>query len=183
MVTDRITLNLIALYLDQFQQNQGTIDSIEISKVTKSFGSPKSLASFQDLRSFKQFVNQNAPLVTTEEIECFPLSLYELKSFNVTIDLGTSTSSKNFVINNNRTFQTDSKNIASANGAAKYIINEQVQKLQKAIEDSKEDIAELKKKEADAKKKVAALSKPTGESFQPLEETVSEKFRRLMNNV
>ena len=60
---------------------------------------------------------------------------------------------------------------------------EQVQKLQKAIEDSKEDIAELKKKEADAKKKVAALSKPKGESFQPLEETVSEKFRRLMNNV
>ena len=60
---------------------------------------------------------------------------------------------------------------------------EQVQKLQKAIEDSKEDIAELKKKEAEAKKKVAALSKPTGESFQPLEETVSEKFRRLMNNV
>ena len=60
---------------------------------------------------------------------------------------------------------------------------EQVQKLQKAIEDSKEDIAELKKKEADAKKKLATLSKPTGESFQPLEESVSEKFRRLMNNV
>ena len=60
---------------------------------------------------------------------------------------------------------------------------EKVQKLQKAIEDSKEDIAELKKKEADAKKKLAALSKPTGESFQPLEESVSEKFRRLMNNV
>jgi len=60
---------------------------------------------------------------------------------------------------------------------------EKVQKLQKAIEDSKEDIAELKKKEADAKKKLAALSKPKGESFQPLEETVSEKFRRLMNNV
>jgi hypothetical protein len=60
---------------------------------------------------------------------------------------------------------------------------EKVQKLQKAIEDSKEDIAELKKKEADAKKKLATLSKPTGESFQPLEESVSEKFRRLMNNV
>lgn len=58
-----------------------------------------------------------------------------------------------------------------------------VQKLQKAIEDSKEDIAELKKKEADAKKKLAALSKPTGESFQPLEETVSEKFRRLTQNM
>ena len=60
---------------------------------------------------------------------------------------------------------------------------EKVQKLQKAIEDSKEDIAELKKMEADAKKKLAALSKPKGESFQPLKETVSEKFRRLMNNV
>jgi len=60
---------------------------------------------------------------------------------------------------------------------------EKVQKLQKAIEDSKEDIAELKKKEADAKKKLAALSKPTGESLQPLEESISEKFRRLMNNV
>ena len=57
---------------------------------------------------------------------------------------------------------------------------EKVQKLQKAIEDSKEDIGELKKKEADAKKKLAAL---VPESFQPLEETVSEKFRRLMNNV
>jgi len=59
---------------------------------------------------------------------------------------------------------------------------EQVQKLQKAIEDSKEDIAELKKREADAKKQLANLSKPK-ESFQPLEESVSEKFRRLMKNV
>jgi len=58
---------------------------------------------------------------------------------------------------------------------------EQVQKLQKAIEDSKEDIAELKKREADAKKQLANLSKPK-ESFQPLEESVSSKFRRLMEN-
>ena len=57
---------------------------------------------------------------------------------------------------------------------------EKVQKLQKAIEDSKEDIAELKKKEAEAKKKLAAL---VPESFSPLDESVSEKFRRLMKNV
>ena len=56
---------------------------------------------------------------------------------------------------------------------------EKVQKLQKSIEDSKEDIAELKKKEADAKKKLAALP----ESFTYVAESVSEKFRRLMNNV
>lgn len=115
MIVDRITLNLIALYLDQFQQNQGTIDSIEVTKVTKSFGSPKSLVAFPNLQSFKTFVNQNAPLIPTEDVECFPLSLYELKSFNVTVDLGESTSNKNFVINNNRTFKTDSRNIQSAN--------------------------------------------------------------------
>ena len=115
MITDRITLNLISLYLDQFQQNQGTISSIEVSKVTKSFGSPKSLVAFPDLQSFKLFVNQNAPLIMTEEVECFPLSLYELKSFNVTVDLGGTTSNKNFVINNNRVFTTDSSNIAPAN--------------------------------------------------------------------
>lgn len=115
MITDRITLNLIALYLDQFQQNQGIIDNIQISKVSKLLGSPKTLVAFNSLQSFKSFVQQNAPLVATEDIECFPLSLYELKSFNVTIDLGESTSNKNYVINNNRTFTTDSKNIASAN--------------------------------------------------------------------
>ena len=60
---------------------------------------------------------------------------------------------------------------------------EKVQKLQKAIEDSKEDIAELKKQETEAKKKLAALSKPTGESFHAIDESVSEKFRRLMKNV
>ena len=57
---------------------------------------------------------------------------------------------------------------------------EKVQKLQKAIEDSKEDIDGLKGKEKAAKKKLDAL---VPESFQPLEESISEKFRRLMNNV
>ena len=57
---------------------------------------------------------------------------------------------------------------------------EKVQKLQKAIEDSKEDIADLKRKEAAAKKKLDAL---VPESVQPLEESISEKFRRLMDNV
>ena len=60
---------------------------------------------------------------------------------------------------------------------------EKVQALQKSIEDSKEDITGLKKQEAEAKKKVAALSKPTGESFHAIDESVSEKFRRLMKNV
>ena len=60
---------------------------------------------------------------------------------------------------------------------------EQVQKINKRIEDSKEDIAELKKKEAESKKKLASLSKPKGESFEYVAESVSQKFSRLMKNV
>ena len=57
---------------------------------------------------------------------------------------------------------------------------EKVQTLQKSIEDSKEDITGLKKQEAEAKKKLAAL---VPESFHAIDESVSEKFRRLMKNV
>jgi chromosome segregation ATPase len=60
---------------------------------------------------------------------------------------------------------------------------EQVQKINKRLEDSKEDIAELKKKEAESKKKLASLSKPKGESFEYVAESVSQKFSRLMKNV
>ena len=56
---------------------------------------------------------------------------------------------------------------------------EKVQKLQKAIEDSKEDIAGLKRQEAEAKKKLAALP----ESFEYVAESVSEKFARLRSNL
>ena len=56
---------------------------------------------------------------------------------------------------------------------------EKVQKLQKAIEDSKEDIAGLKRQEAEAKKKLAALP----ESFEYVAESVSEKFARLRKTI
>ena len=74
------------------------------------------------------------------------------------------------------------------------VSDEEVQKIEKRIEDHKEDIAELKKKEADAKKALAkqaederkakaAAAKGAKESFTPLVESVSQKFARLMNNV
>lgn len=56
---------------------------------------------------------------------------------------------------------------------------EKVQKLQKAIEDSKEDITGLRKQEAEAKKKLAALP----ESFEYVAESVSEKFARLRKTI
>jgi len=60
------------------------------------------------------------------------------------------------------------------------VSDEEVQNINKRIEDSKEDIAELKKKEADAKKK---LSAKVPESFEYVAESVSEKFARLRSNL
>ena len=60
------------------------------------------------------------------------------------------------------------------------VSDEEVQKINKRIEDSKEDIAELKKKEAEAKKK---LSAKVPESFEYVAESVSEKFARLRSNL
>ena len=115
MITDIISLNLIVLYLDQFEQNQGKIDSIEISVFNRFTDTTKGLVSFANINALKAYVAKNAPLISEEDVSCFPLNMYELKSFNVTIDLGESISNKNFVWNNNRTFQTDSANINQAN--------------------------------------------------------------------
>jgi len=60
------------------------------------------------------------------------------------------------------------------------VSDEAIQKINKRIEDSKEDIAELKKKEADAKKKLGAMQKESvTESYVPLVESISDKFKRL----
>ena len=70
------------------------------------------------------------------------------------------------------------------------VSDEEVQKIEKRIEDHKEDIAELKKKEADAKKALAKQAEAdrkakqaAKESFKYVAESVSEKFSRLMKNV
>ncbi len=74
------------------------------------------------------------------------------------------------------------------------VSDEEVQKIEKRIEDSKEDIAELKKKEADAKKALAkqaeeerkaklAAAKTKKESFNYIAESVSAKFARLRPNL
>jgi hypothetical protein len=117
MITDRISLNLIEIYLDQFEQNQGTITDIEITKMVKGSESTKSLVSFANLGQLRAWIAENAPIIPLSEADCSPLSMYELKSFNViTIDLSGTTSNKNLVINNNRIeFKTDSRNIQSAN--------------------------------------------------------------------
>jgi len=114
MITDRISLNLIYIYLDQFQSNQGVIDNIQVSVKLKLEGNTKTI-KFSNLDNLKEFINQFAPLTNLSDISCFPLRLFELKSFNTVIDYGESNSNKNMVINNERIFTTTSRNIDSAN--------------------------------------------------------------------
>lgn len=122
MITDRISLNLLALYLEQFEANEGKIDSIELSFVSKYTGVNKGITAFPSIAALRQYINQYAPLTNVDEPECYPLNLYELKSFNVTSEFAKdgSTSNKNFIINRNRTFVTDSTNI---NKASMQILN------------------------------------------------------------
>ena len=97
----------------------------------------------------------------------------DIKSFNDNIEAERTTMNK----------ATEDLDAAKRDKKLGRASDEQVQAIMKRIEDSKEDIAELKRKEAEAKKKVAALSKPTGESFSPLDESVSDKFKRLRSNM
>tara|TARA_R100000544_G_C2216795_1_gene55038 strand:+ start:65 stop:1156 length:1092 start_codon:yes stop_codon:yes gene_type:complete len=70
------------------------------------------------------------------------------------------------------------------------VSDEEILKIEKGIEDSTEDIAELKLKEKNAKKELAKKGEEERkkemtkkESFEPLVESVSEKFARLRPNL
>ena len=112
MITDRISLNLIYIHLDQFQSNQGPIDNIQISVKLKLESNTKTI-NFSSLENLNEFINQFAPLTGVSDIACFPLRLFELKSFNTVIDFGESSSNKNTVINNERVFTTTSNKLPS----------------------------------------------------------------------
>tara|TARA_R110002096_G_scaffold279062_1_gene473236 strand:+ start:202 stop:729 length:528 start_codon:yes stop_codon:yes gene_type:complete len=114
MITDRISLNLIYIHLDQFQSNKGPINNIQISVKLKLESNTKTI-HFSSLENLNEFINKFAPLTGVGNIACFPLRLFELKSFNTVIDYGESSSNKNTVINNERTFTTTSRNIDTAN--------------------------------------------------------------------
>ena len=115
MITDRISLNLIEIYLDRFEQNEGPIDSIRISLSNRFSNSTKGLVEFANITALNDFISKNAPLISESKVSCFPLNMYELKSFNVTKELQDSVANKNFIQNNGSRFQTDSANINKAN--------------------------------------------------------------------
>tara|TARA_B110000093_G_C12904597_1_gene381949 strand:- start:207 stop:740 length:534 start_codon:yes stop_codon:yes gene_type:complete len=116
MITDRISLNLMYIHLDNFQSNQGHIYDIQIRASIKDGDiSPKTIPMTNGLIDLKQFINEFAPLTGVTDISCFPLRLYELKSFKIEIKNGESNSRVNNVVNDNRNFTTTSRNIEPAN--------------------------------------------------------------------
>jgi len=112
MITDFLTLNLIAIYLSKFESNQGDVNRIHVSIRSQESNVTKTIefSSIENLKGFAQLAN-----VDFSKIDCSDLKIYELKGFNTTIDLGGSTSNKNIVENIGNKFVKDSENINSAN--------------------------------------------------------------------
>lgn len=113
MVTDIITLKLVYVYLDRFQSNQGKVTSINLAIRSNHSDVTKSIV-FQDLEHLKTEINKYNGVSLTN-LECYDLHLYELKSFNVEIELNGLKSTKNVIQYNGSIYQSDSLNVNSAN--------------------------------------------------------------------
>jgi hypothetical protein len=107
MITDRISLNLAYIYLSQLQNTTGTITDIELVKIPFDKNYTKGTTRFSMLSDMHTYIQNNAQLIKFSDLECKPLSLYELKALNIVID----NSAKNFVYSENRVFKTKSINI------------------------------------------------------------------------
>jgi len=110
MISDRISLNLAYIYLRQFENTIGKITDIEMNKIPMVGNTNKGLTRFSDLPSVLTFIQNNAPLVPFDKLDCGPLSLYEIKAINVVID----NANKNLVTSDNRVFKTMSANVNQA---------------------------------------------------------------------
>lgn len=86
MITDRISLHIAYIYLQQFEEITGPISDISFSKKTLFENTTKTKPDFSNLTAFKTFIDTEAPLVAFDRLDCQPLSLYELKSLNVNIN-------------------------------------------------------------------------------------------------
>jgi hypothetical protein len=114
MITDRISLNLIYVHLKRFKANQGEINNIQIAVYDHESDFVKTI-HFSSVENLKEFIDRFAPAVHFNDIECFPLKMFELKSFNTIVEYENSNSNKNYIINNSRVFETTTKNIYTAN--------------------------------------------------------------------
>ena len=107
MITDRISLNLAYIYLSQVEETIGTLTDIELTKTPFNINRTKGPQRFQSLAELKTYIQHNAPLIPFDKLDCQPLALYEVKSFNTII----SNATKNFIYNEDRVFKTKSENV------------------------------------------------------------------------
>jgi hypothetical protein len=84
MVVDSLSLHLISIYLRIFDANEGEVSDIQISKETLDVNVKKSGPRYDTLSDFMDFVKETDDLVNYERINRERISLYKLKSFNIT---------------------------------------------------------------------------------------------------
>jgi len=100
MITDRISLNLLYIYLKRVEANEGPIKDIIIShRSNKDDRVEKTLPRFSSLTEIWEFIKKETSPGGFNNIHCMNLGLYQLKSFIVDKDKSPKAKYKsNFVV-------------------------------------------------------------------------------------
>lgn len=100
MITDRISLNLLYIYLKRVEANEGPINDIIIShRSNREDIIEKTLPRFSNLSSVWEFINKETSPGGFNNIHCLNLGLYRLKSFIIDKDKSAKVTEKsNFLV-------------------------------------------------------------------------------------
>lgn len=113
MITDRISLNLLYIYLKRVEANEGPIQEIIIShRSNREDTVERTLPRFDNLSSIWNFINTETSPGGFNNIHCMNLGLYRLKSFIIDKDKSAKVAEKsNFLVKStqNDSFATTGK--------------------------------------------------------------------------
>jgi hypothetical protein len=111
MITDRISLNLLYIYLKRVEANEGPIQEIIIShRSNREDTVERTLPRFDNLSSIWNFINTETSPGGFNNIHCMNLGLYRLKSFIIDKDKSAKVTEKsNFLVKStvNDSFKTN----------------------------------------------------------------------------
>ena len=88
MISDRITLNLAYIYLKRIENNEGKVSDILVTVTNDDNPIRKALRRFNTIAELKEYTDITAPISNINNMACMRMSIYELKSFNVTKVMG-----------------------------------------------------------------------------------------------
>jgi len=91
MISDRITLNLAYIYLKRIENNEGTVSDILVTVSNDDNPIRKGLRRFNSIGELRAYTEATAPITNINNMACMRMSIYELKSFNVTKVIGQRT--------------------------------------------------------------------------------------------